>query len=261
MHIPNTERADDMQRLTEERMSLLLDLGAGIMIQNETEIWIDRNFSVSGINFKQKQKASFLMKTLAERICHDQGLWCDFITVFEERPAVTELALLLAVEVGMILQRPVGVLVISREKSAALFRYCVPGLLEGEPDQWHDLETLAADDAKELLENRRTILFTDVLRGNRHEGIVRIFYHRAVRRAGVTIACVSACLIRIGAIRFLMDRLPAGRQVPVVYLQHMRNLRKHGAETPQERTERRQLFAGFGRFWHRFVSSTQRAAI
>lgn len=208
--------------------ALLLARGAGIAAM-PTGVSVDRNFSVDSP--KAAVFSPALVDILADEI-EASRIEFDFLTLFVNRPATLRLCLMLAAELTRRLRKTIGVLSIAREKLAhAEFRF-----YEHPSAMGVNLVHVSTGGAAELLRGKKTLLFTDVLRGDDNEGIVRTVEAPAVRRAKVEIVGLATFAIGQRGGRKRLRRALNNADFPVLFLIHFGE--KFDAGKPKDVEER-----------------------
>lgn len=200
---------------------LLLARGAGITRRNG-ELYTDNSFNPR--ERKATPAANQLMADLAARV-QAAELRPSYIAVFEDRPAVRALALILAKKLSLD-GREVGVLSVKRTSSRGLvFR------LYRDSQSYTAISRLSSTEATELLAGRRVLFFTDILRGDRQEGILHMMFAPATRRLGVKRVGLVAVVVREVGYSQLFKRLEGSeRRRPPILLYYHHNVHPVGSE-------------------------------
>lgn len=232
-------------KLNLRQLEALLRDGAGILTWHG-KAHADPHFAF--INEKAQQAARKLVDLLVKRLV-DAGEPCDFIALFDYRPATLAFGRAIAGELSKIWRRPVGVLSIGRDsadKWRTIFRYY--------PDTCSDPQEfgrLSDVDVQSIFRDKRVLLFTDLLRGDDHEGVIRMIQRPAVKRYGVTVIGLAALAI---CERGSGKRLRAARSNPsfrVFLLVHFREQREDATATSQDATIMSALSSLFDRLFGR----------
>ncbi len=219
-----------MTGITKHQIALLLTQGAGILEWNNAVI-AQADFDLaSGRNLKATPSAAKLVQELAKKIVAAR-LECDFITLFVNRPATVALGRLLQAELAKRWGKAVGLLTIARHGlEHAEFQY-YPTERDSDLNFWR----LTESSVRSTFERRSTLLFTDLLRGADHEGIIRSIQAPAARRLNVRIVGLAALAIGELGARKRLREAAGNPNFPECHLLHLREQALMTEAPPKER--------------------------
>lgn len=202
---------------------LLLGNGAGIRTMDGGQLEIQKDFEP--LSRAARPHTHDLIRVLADKIAEDANLKCDYIAVFEDRPADVKFAVWLAGVLAAKWQQEVNVLAIARQaKHKVTFRFFRLKTAKGERTVCYNLTRLTRRAALELIGNKRVLVFADALPSDRRDGTLHILYAPALKRLKVKLVGLATfAIIHRGVRKFIAEQLSLRRhrKVTIVFVEHL----------------------------------------
>lgn len=228
---------------------LLLGEGAGIRMMTNGKLVIQPEFNP--FHPTHRAEALRLVNELADKVTATPGLECDYLAVFEERPATILFTQWLAVELSKRWQRSVDVLSVSRRgRHMVTFRYFRIGGLPGKRTEVYDLGHVRRDTPEALLGSKKVLIFAESVKGAAQEGFLRILCSRKAKALNVkVVGLASFAIINRGARRMIKRQLSLRKRqkLPIVFIAHL----GYPASGLGQRTIGSRLAEAFARMLHR----------
>ena len=202
---------------------LLLGEGAAIRPMVSGELVVQPEFRP--FDKSHFGEASQLVRELAAKIAAIPGLECDYIAVFEDRPASAQFAQWLAGVLSEHWQRRVDVLAISRQgRRNVLFRYYRLKTSASERTVVHELHRLSRDAAVALVAGKNVLVFAETVKGSAREGCLHLLYSPRAKALNVKVVGLATFAIINRGVRRLIQkqlRLRGRRKLPIVFFAHL----------------------------------------